>query len=82
MPTSRECVDHIIPLSEQYLRLVLREYVNHYNATRSSTDSIIAISERLPDVIEFVVAQAMCGQSSRMLILDPGTWGRVLGDSS
>ena len=30
----RECVDHIIPLSEQHLRAVLREYVDYYNATR------------------------------------------------
>ena len=30
----RECVDHIIPLSEQHLRGVLREYVGYYNATR------------------------------------------------
>jgi transposase InsO family protein len=30
----RECVDHIIPLGEQHLRGVLREYVDYYNATR------------------------------------------------
>ncbi|MDA0352320.1 MAG: integrase core domain-containing protein [Chloroflexi bacterium] len=30
----RECVDHIIPLSEQHLRAVLREYGDYYNATR------------------------------------------------
>ncbi len=30
----RECVDHIIPLSERHLRAVLREYVEYYNETR------------------------------------------------
>ncbi len=30
----RECVDHIIPLSERHLRVVLVEYVEYYNATR------------------------------------------------
>ena len=30
----RECVDHIIPLSERQLRAVLVEYVEYYNATR------------------------------------------------
>ncbi len=30
----RECVDHIIPLSERHLRSVLIEYVEYYNATR------------------------------------------------
>ena len=30
----RECVDHIIPLSERHLRLVLQEYAEYYNATR------------------------------------------------
>ena len=30
----RECVDHIIPLSERHLRAVLVEYVEYYNATR------------------------------------------------
>ena len=30
----RECIDHIIPLSEQHLRGVLLEYVAYYNATR------------------------------------------------
>ncbi len=30
----RECVDHIIPLNERHLRLVLHEYAEYYNATR------------------------------------------------
>ncbi len=30
----RECVDHIIPLSERHLRAVLLEYAAYYNATR------------------------------------------------
>ena len=30
----RECLDHIIPLSEQHVRSVLAEYVRYYNATR------------------------------------------------
>ena len=30
----RECVDHIIPLSEHHLRGVLLEYVPYYNSTR------------------------------------------------
>jgi transposase InsO family protein len=30
----RECVDHIIPLSERHLRSGLTEYVEYYNATR------------------------------------------------
>ena len=30
----RDCVDHIIPLSERHLRTVLVEYVEYYNATR------------------------------------------------
>lgn len=30
----RECVDHIIPLTERHLRAVLSEYVDYYNATR------------------------------------------------
>ncbi len=30
----RECVDHIIPVSERHLRAVLVEYVEYYNATR------------------------------------------------
>ncbi len=28
----RECLDHMIVLSERHLLLVLREYVRHYNA--------------------------------------------------
>ena len=30
----RDCVDHIIPLSERHLPQVLLEYVDYYNATR------------------------------------------------
>ena len=30
----RECVDHIIPLSERYLRAVLLAYAADYNETR------------------------------------------------
>ncbi len=30
----RECLDQIIPLGEQHLRLVVREFVEHYNAER------------------------------------------------
>ena len=30
----RECLHHIIPLSEQHVRSVLAEYVRYYNATR------------------------------------------------
>jgi transposase InsO family protein len=30
----RECLDHIIPLGEQHLRLVVREFVAHYNRER------------------------------------------------
>ncbi len=30
----RECLDQIIPLSEQHLRMVVREFVEHYNAER------------------------------------------------
>ncbi len=30
----RECLDHIIPLGEAHLRLVVRQYVEHYNAER------------------------------------------------
>ena len=29
-----ECLDHIIPLSEQHVRSVLAEYVRYYNSTR------------------------------------------------
>lgn len=30
----RECTDHIIPVNERHLRLVLREYLDYYNTTR------------------------------------------------
>jgi transposase InsO family protein len=30
----RECLDQIIPLGEQHLRMVVREFVEHYNAER------------------------------------------------
>ena len=30
----RECLDHVIVLTEQHLRRVLREYVGYYNANR------------------------------------------------
>ena len=30
----RECLDHMIVLNERHLSRVLREYVDHYNATR------------------------------------------------
>ncbi len=33
--TRRECLDHVIPLGEKHLRLILREYVQHYNAERN-----------------------------------------------
>jgi transposase InsO family protein len=31
----RECLDHIIPLGERHLRLIVREYVEHYNRERN-----------------------------------------------
>ena len=31
----RECLDRVIPLGEQHLRLLVREYVVHYNLERN-----------------------------------------------
>lgn len=31
----RECLDHLIPLGEQHLRLILREFLRHYNSERN-----------------------------------------------
>ena len=33
----RELTDHVIPLSEQHLRILLLEYVKHYNEDRTHT---------------------------------------------
>ena len=30
----RECLDWLIPISESHLRLILKEWVNHYNTGR------------------------------------------------
>ena len=30
-----ECLDHVVPLGEQHLRTVVREYVAHYHAERN-----------------------------------------------
>ncbi len=30
----RECLDHLIVLNEQHLRVILREFVTYYNADR------------------------------------------------
>ena len=30
----KECLDHIVPLSQRHLRRVLLEYVDYYNSTR------------------------------------------------
>jgi transposase InsO family protein len=31
----RECVDHVVALSEQHLRQVLKSYANYYNTVRT-----------------------------------------------
>ena len=31
----RECLDHIVPLSERHLRIVVSEYVDHYHTERN-----------------------------------------------
>ncbi len=31
----RECLDHLIPLSERHLRAILSEFVDYYNHDRS-----------------------------------------------
>ncbi len=30
----RECLDYLIPLSERHLKLILREFISHYNRGR------------------------------------------------
>jgi hypothetical protein len=41
----RECLDHILLLSEQHLRRVLREYVTYFNGSRPHQ----GINQRVPE---------------------------------
>ena len=48
----RECLDYVIPLSEQHLRTILREWVTHYNQGRPHA----SLGPGIPSLEEVLVA--------------------------
>src|SRR4051794_31806601 len=44
----RECLNHVIPLSESHLKRTLREWVNHYNTGRPHQ----SLGPGIPDRVE------------------------------
>ena len=59
----RECTDHIIPLSERHLCLVLEEYVAYYNDMRPHRTLVLEPPEgaRIPQRIGAVIASPVLG---------------------
>ena len=58
----RECVDHVVAWSEQYLRQILKSYANYYNSARThgSLDKDAPVS-RPVQRIGRIVSHAMVG---------------------
>jgi len=48
----RECLDYLIPLSQNHLRLILREYVDYYNQARPHSGLGPGIPEPVGDAVE------------------------------
>ena len=59
----RECLDHMVPFSEQHLLRILREYVEYYNTSRvhQSLDGNAPIPRRQGTVGGDVVAEPVLG---------------------
>jgi len=77
----RECLDWIIPLSERHLRLVLAEWISHYNSERphsalgpgvpsEPTHQTALTGHRLP-ITHRVVASARLGGLHHHFLLEP-----------
>ena len=49
----QECLRHIVPLGEQHLRLVVREFVEHYHVERNhqGLDNVIPFPARASPVV-------------------------------
>ena len=47
----RDCMDHVIPINERHVRLVMKEFVNHYNRGRPHMSLGPGIPEPLLDEV-------------------------------
>ena len=62
----RECLDHLLVLSEAHLRRILREYAAYFNRARPHQ----GLRQRVPDALEGCAPRAMLpGSVHAVLIL-------------
>jgi putative transposase len=59
----RECLDHILKLSERHLHSVIKEYVRYYNSARPHQ----GIGQGIPQAL--LVADGTCGAEAKVISL-------------